>query len=228
MAKHVGEPIADIVPLELTDTEWAQRDLVVQQLTSEQKAQDAAKGYQDALDRLASWGAPAKDIELVIKNKNLVRTPALQAVAALNQELLVVLSGGVGCGKTTAAVWWLWHGSHPRQTYVRVTDRRFMRASWFERHSRYDDKVISPLETSRALVVDDLGMEYADARGNFLADIDALLDARYSNLLPTVATTNLTADAFKERYGRRLRDRILGSGRFFNVNRPSLRPQGSA
>ena len=167
---------------------------------------------------------PVKDIELVISEKGLRKTRALEAIQAPPEGAhLIVLSGGVGCGKTTAASWWLWHGSRGHRQYLRTGSPRFVAVAWFARHSRYDHERFDRLEQARALVVDDLGMEYADAKGNFVADLDALLDARYRNLLPTVLTTNLEADDFKQRYGPRLRSRIQERGCFLNVNGADLR-----
>lgn len=187
-------------------------------------ARDARYGFEADLRRAASWTIPAKDAELVITEKGLSQTLALEAVAAPpNGAHLIVLSGGVGCGKTTAASWWLWHGAHGHRQHARTGPPRFVAVAWFARHSRYDHERFDALERSRALVVDDLGMEYADAKGNFVADLDALLDARYRNLLPTVLTTNLDAEEFGERYGRRLRSRIHESGCFLNVNGDDLR-----
>jgi hypothetical protein len=191
-------------------------------------ARDAAYKLESDLRRAASWTMPTKDMELVIREKGLRKTGALDAIQAPPEGAhLIVLSGGVGCGKTTAASWWLWHGAHGHRQYARTGPPRFVAVSWFARHSRYEYERFDALERARALVVDDLGMEYADAKGSFVADLDALLDARYRNLLPTVLTTNLESDDFMERYGPRLRSRIHEFGCFINVNGPDLRRRGT-
>ena len=188
------------------------------------QAESAEKEFMAALGRAVKQGIPAKDVELVIGQKGLRKTRALDAVQAPpDGARFIVLSGGVGCGKTTAASWWLWHGDHRHAPYVRSNPPLFVTGAWIERHSRYDHESFDGLETAKALVVDDLGMEFADAKGNFLADLDALLDARYRNLLATVLTTNLESDDFKRRYGRRLRSRIHERGCFLNVNGTDLR-----
>ena len=61
---------------------------------------------------------------------------------------------------------------------------------------------------SKLMVIDDLGIEYLDKNGNFLQRLDELLDERYSNFRKTIITTNLNADAFKDRYGERVADRM--------------------
>src|SRR5882757_7087206 len=117
---------------------------------------------------------------------------------------LLVLSGGPGTGKTLAACEWL---------------RDVKRGGWFvtaallARYPRYDAKAMHDLLTCRALVVDDLGCEYMDDKGNFMAVLDEVINARYGERLPTLITTNLNADAFKERYGSRIADRIREDGR---------------
>lgn len=219
----MGQPEITTSLLHRTDEEWEAHDAQVRAATERAQARDVARQYKQRMQELASWGVPAKDLSLVLpESGTLDETPALLAVAR-DSGLLVVLSGGVGCGKTTAASWWLAHGAHKVMPYLKVRPPCFITAPWVERHSRYDHEVMSRLEQARALVLDDLGMEYADAKGNFLADIDAVIDTRYRNMLPTVITTNLKADDFKQRYGRRFRDRVVEGGCFCNVNGPSLR-----
>ena len=78
------------------------------------------------------------------------------------------------------------------------------------------------IQQAAALVVDDLGTEYLDGKGFFLANFDALVNHRYSHRLPTVITTNLKVDEFRK-YGVRVVDRIREVGVFLSVNAPSMR-----
>ena len=81
---------------------------------------------------------------------------------------ILVLSGGVGCGKTVAAVRWLgeYGGVKPF----------FMRAHEFEAAGRYDRELRERWLGATGLVLDDLGAEYADGKGNLLSDLDSLFD----------------------------------------------------
>jgi DNA replication protein DnaC len=78
------------------------------------------------------------------------------------------------------------------------------------------------------LVIDDLGEEFNDTKGNFLAVLDEAVSDRIANLRPTVITTNLDVEAFKLRYGARVTDRIRGSGRWFAVAGESMRGRAEA
>lgn len=165
--------------------------------------------------RLSNSGVPDRVLVAAFDHEPL----ETEAIKALRAELaktpkptLILLSGGVGCGKSCAAAWWL--GRHG--------------GDWV---SAGDLAKISPyaegggMERLRAprLVLDDLGMEYLDAKGFMQATLDGVIDHRYANMLPTVITTNLSAAEFKQRYGPRITDRIREAGTFIVIVAPSLR-----
>jgi len=135
---------------------------------------------------------------------------------------ILVLSGGRGVGKTMAAVWWGTQ-AHPAPPELECGPARFIDAPSLARWPRYDDDRMRQLEMARALVVDDLGLEYDDQRGAFVSLIGALVNARYSNMLPTLITTNMQAGPFKARYQERVADRIREVGDFVEIKGESLR-----
>jgi IstB-like ATP binding protein len=132
-------------------------------------------------------------------------------------ESLIVLSGGVGAGKTSAACWWL------RERARRGVAGWFMTAALLARWPRYDVGEMARLLRIDALVIDDLGTEYMDDKGNFMAILDEVIDSRTANEKQTLVTTNLGVEAFRERYKDRVADRIRESGRFLSVSAPSRR-----
>jgi len=144
-------------------------------------------------------------------------TEAVQALA--KPCAITVLSGAPGCGKTVAAAKWLF--DRARQT--QRCDGKWLTAARLARWPRYSDADMQPLMLAGRLVLDDLGTEYLDERGSFMATLDELLNERYARQRPTVITTNLNADAFKARYAERIVDRIREDGRFAALASPSLR-----
>jgi DNA replication protein DnaC len=88
--------------------------------------------------------------------------------------------------------------------------------------SRFGDER-AELLTSTALIIDDLGAEYSDARGSWLADFDELIDALYSSETCTVITTNLPPKVLAERYGDRVADRIAECATWIAVGGKSMR-----
>lgn len=127
---------------------------------------------------------------------------------------IMILSGPKGCGKTVAAAWWaLRHRPMPA----------FLRASTFAASSRYSRDDRERWMGAAALVLDDLGAEYADGKGSFLVDLDELVDVFYGDCRPLLITTNCGVDAFKARYGERIADRIRECGVFFEWSGPSFR-----
>ena len=124
-------------------------------------------------------------------------------------KTLLVLTGGVGCGKTAAATWAMtWMGG-PSVRWNRTIGARFVPAAalrtalGFERDQR---KLLDDLESTRLLVLDDLGAEHLTEYVR--SGIDALIDHRYGHELKTIATSNLALAQFKSIYGERIADRI--------------------
>lgn len=74
-----------------------------------------------------------------------------------------------------------------------------------------------------ALAIDDLGREYSDQHGRWLAEIDLLIDDRHEMRLPTVITSNLSPEEFRQRYGERIADRIRQMGLVVLCSGESLR-----
>lgn len=158
---------------------------------------------------------PARTLELL--EAGLARET--EAVIALGTPAtIVVLSGTPGCGKTTAAAWWL---------YLAAKEQRirglWVTAARLARWARYDDEQMGLLLKAPRLVVDDLGTEYLDERGAFMTTFDELLNERYAHRRPTVITTNLNAEAFRARYDMRVVDRLREDGSFMEIESPSLR-----
>jgi hypothetical protein len=145
-------------------------------------------------------------------SRKLKRTEALETVSAPFGDVLVLM-GGIGTGKTLAACWWA--------TEFRAA--QFMTAAELARWPRYDMAAMDRLLKAPGIVVDDLGTEYMDDKGNFLAVFDEFVNTRCANMRKTVITTNLTPADFGKRYGARITDRIVECGRFISVGGDSLR-----
>ncbi len=136
---------------------------------------------------------------------------------------LLVLAGGVGTGKTTAATWLALRGQDPRPGFIRVNE--------LERRGRYDRNLGSWLADKTSLVVDDVGAEYLDGKGSFRSLMDEVVDTFYSNRRILVMTTNLRPrktetgdeDQFVERYGERVWSRLHQLGQWGDCGTRDLR-----
>ena len=237
MATRVAEHDARMAD----DPEYARRERERENMETAQRAADAtraaAKERHAAKRWLMQMGVPVKDVEV------LSTAGALRDTAALNiargwwagDSTCLVLSGTRGCGKTTAAAWCV--AQPPREDPYRARDAwlrgaisprayrspLFLDVSKLQRASRYDEERMLDVEMAATLAIDDLGMEYADAKGSFAALFDALFNVRYADQLKTVITTNLTAVDFKARYGERVADRIRECGVYIELDEQSLR-----
>jgi len=175
-------------------------------------------------------GIPEMFVEII--SARLDNSEAFRAVSDDSLGVLV-LSGQPGCGKTVAACHWL---SIPIQrddgerysgttlgTPLGLHHPLFVTAARLARWDRYDARQMDRLLLADRLVLDDLGSEYADAKGNFNAILDELVSDRHANKRPMIMSTNLDAAAFKERYDERIADRIREAGKFVSLGGTSMR-----
>jgi len=200
----------DGVPQDRRDhDEWVRAEV---QALEAGRAREAAA---DAKKLKASIGIPVKFLALV-EGTGMRQTDAMAEVKR-DDFAILVLAGDVGRGKTVAASWWALQGLREKRTPLFVSSARLSR--W----DRYNDAEMQRLLLASRLVIDDLGEEFNDTKGNFLAVLDETISDRLANERRTVITTNLTVEVFTERYGVRIRDRIKESGRWQNFAGASMR-----
>ncbi|MDQ3295825.1 MAG: hypothetical protein M3619_04525 [Myxococcota bacterium] len=147
--------------------------------------------------------------------------PAVVAIEKWSKDPkhpIAVLAGPPGTGKTSAAV--LWQMLHADGDSKRIP--KWIIAAEFARSSRYDDDRDKVLD-AHALVLDDLGAEYADVKGSFRTDLDELVDRYYSDNRRLLITSNLDWKTFEERYGARVTDRLAEAGVWIPVTGASRR-----
>lgn len=179
------------------------------------KAEEEARLARAEADRwraIGACGIPPKDLAL-LRAGQLAVTPATLALSDISALALVCISGNPGSGKTTAASNWIAIGGNGL----------FVKAARLSRWDRYDNDEMNRLLRASRLVIDDLGTEFQDTKGNFMAILDEVVDVRYDHSRPTVITTNLDAEAFKARYGERIADRIREKGAFVSIDSASMR-----
>jgi len=168
------------------------------------------------------------------------QTQAVKAVIESGESEMLILSGGVGCGKSVAAAKWLidyvrdegqWSLSRSTDYEDNTIDYYYrprgsavwVSATQLSRIDHYDQEGVSKFTRCARLVIDDLFVEYMDAKGFYLSLLDEILNERYANQRATVMTTNFDAEHFKARYGERITDRIREAGRFFGCGSESMR-----
>lgn len=127
------------------------------------------------------------------------------------------LCGVRGCGKSVAAAHVLAHrakrhvwnagpsGGGPTEPFLWIDARDLAGVGEFREG---DQPLLRSLRLARTLVVDDVGDEGTNYGRDLIANL--LLD-RHAERRQTVVTSNLTAEAFKARYGAALYDRLVTS-----------------
>ena len=143
----------------------------------------------------------------------------------------VVFAGPVGGGKTIAASEPLLHHFTEKHWTAPSGDRGVSllrrKALWVSMSEmaslslwdKEDQRMKDRATETELLVLDDLGREPGD--GAYL--LENILNSRMSDLKQTTMTTNLRPEAFAERYGARIMDRMRADGAIFQVGGPSLR-----
>lgn len=207
---------------------WDQRDVQV----AEQRARDIALTEQSRMTtrsgELRDNGFPemaiAAGLGIVDDTTAMRRARAFVELAhhGLRKRLLV-LAGGVGVGKTTAATWVALKGQDPRPGFIRISE--------LERRGRYDRELGKWLQDKTSLVIDDVGAEFLDGKGAFRSLLDEIIDTFYSNKRTLVMTTNLRPirkgddepEQFKERYGDRVWSRLSQLGEWGDCGTKDLR-----
>lgn len=220
--KKIGNLLPGVEAPKLSEEEWAERDSKIAEAEAAREKREKVEAWKKTKLELRQNGLALRHLEILFSGA-FVPTPALEAVKQLSGEAgLYVLSGNVGCGKTLAAHAWMLEGA---PSGWKSRGIRLATASWFARTSRYGGggEKFALLSEPAKLVLDDLGVEYADEKESFLVDLDELLDLRWRDKSLTLLTTNLGEQDFRERYGQRIFDRVRGERRWFNVRHESLR-----
>ncbi len=126
-------------------------------------------------------------------------------------------SGRPGVGKSFAAGYWLWRRAEQLDRKpCPIALNRWYSSGQIASVSAYDPEFQGMLNLP-SMVIDDLGVEYLDRKGNYASKLDHLIDHRYGEERPTVLTTNLGVDAFRQRYGERIYRRITQDGFFVQI-----------
>jgi len=180
-----------------------------------QAQQDAMRNVETASGRIrqaAKNGFPEFHLtQWKSGNPRWVPACSLLVNAFADGKKLIVLTGGVGTGKTMAAT-----------MCAVIPGARMISAFDIMSLSIYDNSA-KHLLTCPLLVIDDLGVEFLDEKGTFNLKLEWILNGRYALSLPMVVTMNLTQAELKARYSDRIVDRIREVGRFISLSGESMR-----
>jgi DNA replication protein DnaC len=236
----------------LTLEEWrAKQDAEQDRRAEEKRVEDERRERAAAARRRTEWityysaSVPAEVAESVY-DRDEVDTEATRLAKAwlASDKPCLVLSGGVGTGKTVAALvamreatglWvpkagattgWvdgvLCHFAHRVSPIIRAHKLAAAVDPW--KHER--DAGIEPYElTDRFLVLDDLGAEMDEAR--FHQALFAVVDGRQSPRTRTLITTNLRREELRPKYGDRIADRLNAMAKVVQLKGASMRDRGA-
>lgn len=182
--------------------------------------------------QLRRVGCPETHVEAIRRKLN--DTSAMKCARdwMLEGTWSLMLSGGPGCGKTTAAAW-----------VAHQLSMRNFRPKWIRCAQLVDAPMFGveaellkfKCRNAGVLVLDDIGAgaREKDAKA-WLGWLDDVLDARWANKRKTVITTNIPVSVGSDKpsplaqwLGPRLCDR-LNEGVIHGINEPSMRTRSAA
>lgn len=140
-----------------------------------------------------------------------------------NGYRFALLFGGVGSGKTWAALAWLNLAAQFEINCGRVqrSNAAFIHAyrlAQMVSDQKTYGKELESLIRKPILLIDELGAEPAGFRGaDFLAHLEYMVNQRHSFKVKTVITTNMSPEDFKTVYGTRITSRISEVGKSFQT-----------
>lgn len=208
-----------------------ERDALLQRLgeleADIRRARDVRDGLRTERQALLALGVGERTLEALDSEPS--DTPALKAVKAIDGAWVLVLTGGVGTGKTLAAAFALreaYRNDPQRGGWVgeRIPAARWISSPRASREPQFGDEAQAREAEwirCRLLVIDDVGAEFASAP--WAACLAAVLDARWDNRRRTILTSNLSVSELRERLGARTWDRLAQEGRIVGCGDVSLR-----
>ena len=130
------------------------------------------------------------------------------------QRFGLVLSGAVGRGKTGLASCILMERARHNETVLWVDFSKFIRKvrdTYRDGSFTSYEDIVGAAATVPFLLIDDMGdMNATKAISDDLRrNVYDVISERYNELRPTLITTNLSIDQFRDTFGERISDRIL-------------------
>lgn len=131
-----------------------------------------------------------------------------------------LILGKPGCGKTHSVIAYTGNQMlRKRQSGKFATAYEVLQAI----HRRQYDW-LDQLEKVPFLIIDDLGTQNADFKGNaFISHFEHLITQRHEHRRVTLVTGNITTEQFKQTFGERVVSRIAEVGKVYESNGPDLR-----
>jgi DNA replication protein DnaC len=211
------DEFARLWPISPSDVErWAERDRQLDALRDTQNRTAEIAHMRARRSLLHEGGFPEEALRGALL-ANPIETSALKHARKFQMlpSTMLVLAGGVGVGKTTAATWAALKRDDAAPGFVRAGD--------LERRGRYHADLERWLKERTSLVIDDLASELLDSKGVFSSLLDNEVDRAYSKRSILILTTNVTEDQIAARYGARMWSRFQQRGLWASCGMRDLR-----
>lgn len=191
-----------------TADDWERSDQKLRQERRAQRVLAHANAINSRFASLENQAAPLRRL-VVAKAINFdINRPAWNALRDWNPRDLrqcstAVLSGPTATGKTCAGLRWLLYNGGTRPVYIRSTAMSAM--------GRFNEHWRVTWDGASCLMIDDIGAEFNDSRGNYVAHLDEIADVFSGGLRGLICATRLSTQQFRQRYGDRIWERFEGN-----------------
>jgi DNA replication protein DnaC len=182
---------------------------------------ETARAEREREDRVRIWsGVVAREVAEALYDRAETSTEALKHVRGFlaSSRPCLILCGGVGTGKTVAAL--AAHRDAPRGVFLKASELARSVDPW--KHEI--EQGWKPIDIDiPQIVIDDLGAEMDEPR--FHQALFAVVDARQSPATRTIITTNLKREEIRPRYKDRIADRLNAMSKAVQLKGTSMRKQ---
>lgn len=198
-------------PAELEEYRRAmeEREAILSEMDRQAQLGAQQRRCEEAFD---SCGAPLAERAAARNPSETLALSGTRDWQAQRERPVLVLTGGVGTGKTVAALWALLATSRSGQKIGYARALELSRCGLYGKGAERMEK----MRRVGGLVLDELGGEPMGEI--WLANFGELIDVRYGGPCRTIITSNLAWPALRERYGERVASRlhqkaiVLGTG----------------
>jgi hypothetical protein len=180
-----------------------------------------------SMDLLRICGAPTRFMAQLVSPR---RTIALQKSLAWNRKGFLTITGPTGTGKSFAAASVLFEATRSRMERTWNDPTQWSKSAaglWLSAYRVSTSREDFALALSCGfLVLDDLGEEVPTPAVR--AAMKEIVSERYNRDRPTIVTSNLSIEAIRDRYGDRMVERLVETGKVIECSGESMRLGESA